>query len=185
MNKTQKSLNFATLCNSCSHQNCCTDSQEPILFENDLLKLNSIGKNTEEFLQTLSINGKEVKAIRKKQNSSECIFWSDSLKQCLIYEHRPFDCKAYPFDILKVDGKYHWIVYSCNEKSDWEWSEKYLQMLESDSSFNDILKNIDVFAQNTQRILPIESEKTSYKILREVKKSQSILHNFEKITKNE
>ena len=162
-------MSFEELCGSCKHKNCCTDSQEPILFENDLRKLNSIGKNTDNFLQTILVNGTNVKAIKKKQDSTECIFWDNSSSSCSIYNERPFDCKAYPFDILKVDGKYHWIVYSCNEDSDWKWSEDFLQMLESDDSFKDILKNIETFSNNTQRVLPLESSKTPYTILREVK----------------
>ena len=164
----QTSLSFEKLCGSCKHQNCCTNSQEPILFSNDVEKLNSIGKNTPNFLQTISVKGTSVKAIKKKQDSQECIFW-DNASGCSIYENRPFDCKAYPFDILKINGKYHWIVYSCNEESDWKWSEEYLKMLESEPSFENVLQNIDIFTNNTERILPLESKKTPYKILREVK----------------
>ena len=173
MGSNQKPMSFENLCGSCKHQNCCTNSQEPILFEVDLNKIASIGKNTPDFLQTISVGRRNVQAIKKKQNSSECIFWDKSTSSCSIYEQRPFDCKAYPFDILQIDGKYHWIVYSCNEDSDWTWSEEYLQMLESDDSFESILKNIEIFANNTERILPLESKKTPYKILREVK-TQSI-----------
>ena len=169
MSISSKSMSFEKLCSSCQHQNCCTDSQEPILFANDLFNLTSIGKDTEDFIQTISVNGTNIKAIRKKQDSSQCIFWDNSTSKCSIYENRPFDCKAYPFDILLVDGKYHWIVYSCNDDSDWQWSEEFLQALESDVSFKDVLNNIEIFANNTQRILPLESKKTPYKILREVR----------------
>ena len=71
--------------------------------------------------------------------------------------------------LLEIDGKFHWIVYVCNKESDWKWSESYLKMYESDVSFRDVLKNLEIFAINTKRILPIESKKTPYKILREVK----------------
>ena len=169
MSSSQKSVSFEKLCGSCPHQNCCTNSQEPILFQSDLKRLNFIGKNNDDYLQTINIKGTNVKAIRKKQDSSECIFWDNQSSKCSIYDSRPFDCKAYPFDILQIDGKYHWIVYSCNEESDWKWSEEYLTMLESDSSFKNILENIEIFTNNTERILPLESPKTSYTILREVK----------------
>ena len=160
-------VNFEELCNECPHQNCCTNSQEPILFENDISNLKSVGKFTEKYIQTISINNSPTKAIRKKENSSECIFWENS--KCTIYDHRPFDCKVYPFDILKIDGKFFWIVYSCNEDSSWGWSEDFLKMFESDKSFKGVLENLEIFAGNTERILPEESKKTPYQILREVK----------------
>ena len=88
---------------------------------------------------------------------------------CSIYENRPFDCRAYPCDICLIDGKYYWIVYSCNSDSDWQWSENYLQALEKDMELNKIFNDIETFANNTELILPHESEKTPYTILREVK----------------
>ena len=123
-------ISFEKLCGNCSHQNCCTNSAEPILFSHDLKKLEAIGKKNDQYLQEIKVDGKKVDAIKKKKDSSICVFWDEEKKHCSVYENRPFDCRAYPFDILLIDGKYHWIVYSCNTDSDWKWSEDFLQNLE-------------------------------------------------------
>ena len=159
---------FEKLCDNCSHQNCCTNSQEPLVFGQDFEDLKKIHKANENFLKQITIKGIKVNAIKRKENSKNCIFWDELGKKCSIYSERPFDCRAYPFDILLVDGKYHWIVYTCNPDSGWEGEESFLNMLENDRAFQDIIKNIEIFAANTERILPEESEKTPYKILREV-----------------
>lgn len=166
-------VSFRNLCGSCKHQGCCTNSAVPLVFPNDYNKLKSIGKSSKKFLKKIMINGQKVKAIKKKKNSSICHFWDETEEKCSIYKNRPFDCRAYPFDILLVNGKYHWIVYSCNPESNWEWSESYLQMLENDEGFSDILQNIDIFAGHTEMILPSESQKTSFKILRKVNHKRS------------
>ncbi len=160
--------NFKELCGNCSHQNCCTNSQEPLVFEHDYELLKKIGKANDDFIKKITINGNQVRALKRKENSTNCIFWDESGKKCSIYSERPFDCRAYPFDIILHDGKFHWIVYTCNDKSEWVGGENFLQMLENSDAFRDLLKNIEIFAANTQRILPEESKKTPYKILREV-----------------
>ncbi len=162
-------ISFKRLCESCQHQGCCTNSSVPLVFPSDLNALKSIGKSGEKYLQLVTIKDKKVFALKKKNNSNVCIFWDENKKMCSIYENRPFDCRAYPFDICLIDGKYHWIVYSCNPDSDWHWSENYLQALEKDMELNEIFSNIETFANNTELILPRESEKTPYTILREVK----------------
>ena len=123
--------------------------------------LDSIGKTTDEFLEDRNVYGKTVKAIKKKPNSTLCIFWDQDNKKCSIYKQRPFDCRSYPFDILQINEKYHWIVYSCNPQSNWQWAESYLQMLEQDVAFSEIMENIDVFSGNTSLVLPDESKKTT------------------------
>lgn len=161
-------VSFIQLCGNCSHQNCCTNSSEPLVFENELESLHEINKDGKQFIKKITIMGKSAKIIRKKDHSSECVFWDSEKKNCSVYDSRPFDCKAYPFDILKINEKYHWIVYSCNPDSDWKWAESYLDFLEKDKQFSELVKNIDIFSNNTQRVLPKESKKTPYQILRQV-----------------
>ena len=160
---------FSKLCDSCTHQSCCTNSAEPLVFENDFKRLESIGKTDERFLHTRDVKGKKIKAINKKNNSTQCIFWDEEKKNCSIYEQRPFDCRAYPFDVILINGKYHWIVYSCNPESSWQWVESYLEMFENDESFKEIKKNLKIFADNTELVLPDEEKKTPYIVLREVR----------------
>jgi len=81
----------------------------------------------------------------------------------------------YPFDILYVNNSYQWIVYSCNKDSDWSWSEDHLKSLENDDGFDELMKNLDVFSEHTKMILPSESEKTPYTILRKVNWNESLV----------
>ena len=121
-----------------------------------------------QYLTTVKINGRNIGAIKKKDNSTECVFWNGDLGGCSIYESRPIDCKLYPFDILLIGNEYCWIVYSCNEKSDWNWSENHLKELELDDGFDDLMKNIGYFSEHTTMVLPKESKKTPYTVLRKV-----------------
>jgi Fe-S-cluster containining protein len=127
-----------------------------------------IGKTSSEYLHDRNVNGVLIKAINKKPNSNLCVLWDEQEKKCSIYKQRPFDCRAYPFDILKINGKYHWIVYSCNPESNWEWANEYLTMLENDKAFPEVMEKIEIFSVNTGLILPTESQKTPYVVLREV-----------------
>jgi hypothetical protein len=169
MQKQSRSASFKKLCSSCNSQGCCTNSAVPLVFANDYENLKAKDKENNNFLKEIDIDGKKIKAVRKKKNSDICIFWDEFRNNCSIYENRPFDCKAYPFDICNIDGKYRWIVYSCNPHSNWDWSESFLQMLENDQGFYDIIQNMDTFAKHTKMILPSESKKTSYTVLREVR----------------
>ena len=162
-------ISFTKLCGSCQHQGCCTNSSVPLVFSEDFRSLASIGKSGKEYLQEVTIHNKKVPAVKKKNNSNVCVFWDESKKMCSVYENRPFDCRAYPFDIMFIEGKYHWIVYSCNPDSDWKWSEEYLEALEKDMESNNIFKDMETFAHNTELILPQESQKTPFTVLREVK----------------
>lgn len=160
---------FKKLCDNCLSQGCCTDSTVPLVFSTDFDALKTIGKEGEDYIQELDVKGRKVKALKKKPNSLNCVFWDEVKKRCTVYQQRPFDCRAYPFDILYVQGKFRWISYSCNPHSDWEWTEKHLETLERDMEEHQIFEEITTFADNTDLILPNESKKTPYVILREVK----------------
>lgn len=160
---------FTALCCSCKSQGCCTNSAVPLVFSSDLAELQSINKASDEFLHDRNVNGTIVKAVNKKKNSHQCVFWDQTNSKCSIYQHRPFDCRAYPFDILKINGKYHWIVYTCNPHSNWSWTEDYLTLLEKDRAFSEVMEKIEIFSGNTCIVLPSESKKTPYTILRQVK----------------
>lgn len=159
---------FETLCGKCDHKNCCTNSAVPLVFGKDLEKIKKNNPQYMQYLKTIEIGGQDVFAIKKKEGLSECIFWDGDADGCKIYESRPIDCRLYPFDILLVEYSYHWIVYSCNKNADWTWSETYLQALEMDDGFDDLMNNIDLFTEHTNMVLPTELEKTPYEILRKV-----------------
>lgn len=159
---------FDNLCGNCDHKNCCTDSAVPLVFSKDLDLIKKEIPNYEDYLKIVEINDTPVKAIRKKNDTNECVFWDGATGGCQIYESRPIDCRMYPFDIFYVNDAYHWIVYSCNEKSDWTWSETHLKSLEDYDGFDDLMTNAKLFSEHTNMILPNESEKTPYTILRKV-----------------
>lgn len=159
---------FGDLCDSCTHQNCCTDSAVPLVFSEELKKIKQIDPEYIKHIKTIKINNKHIVFIKKKENTTRCIYLNDETNRCTIYESRPMDCKMYPFDILFINNAYHWIVYSCNVESNWEWSEIYLQKLEKDVGFDEFMKNIDVFSEHTNMILSKESKKTPYVVLRQV-----------------
>jgi len=159
---------FGGLCDSCTHQNCCTDSAVPLVFSEELKKIKQIDPEYLKHIKRIKINNKHIVSIKKKENTTRCIYLNDETNRCTIYESRPMDCKMYPFDILFINNAYHWIAYSCNVESNWKWSESYLQKLEKDVGFDEFMKNIDVFAEHTNMILSKESKKTPYVVLRQV-----------------
>lgn len=158
---------FETLCDSCSHQNCCTNSAVPLVFSKDLENLKKINPDYMRHLKIVEIKDKQVYAIKKKPNLTECVFW-DATLGCMIYDSRPMDCRLYPFDILMINDSYYWIVYTCNEDSNWTWSETFLQAFENYDGFDDLMENLELFSEHTTMVLPTESKKTPYKVLRKV-----------------
>jgi len=164
----EKTTQFNGLCESCTHQSCCTSFASPILFPTDIERLKSIGKDGEKYTKDVIIGGKKVMTLRKKPNSNLCTFFDEKNKTCSIYNNRPFDCMMYPFDIFRINGKYHWVVYSCNPQSNWQWSEEYLKMLENSPQFIEVAKNIDIFANldeiNNLKVL----DELPYVVIREV-----------------
>ena len=155
------------LCDSCDHMSCCTGFDAPFLFDEDIKKLKDIKKASEEFIEEIRVADTTVKSLKKKKDSTNCVFWDSDSKNCTIYDHRPFDCKMFPFDIMKIDGEYRWIVFTCNINSDWEWSEKYLDKLEQDPSFDDIIKNMDIFHHTLETDFS-EDHPLPYVVLRKI-----------------
>jgi Fe-S-cluster containining protein len=139
------------------------------LYPSDLARLKNAGKSEDEFLKNIRINGTTIKTIKKKENSTTCTFWDEEKRLCSIYNNRPFDCKMFPFDIVWTDNEYRWIVYSCNLERDWKWTEQYLQKLESDPQFNEMMQNdeaIRLTSDNVEYLANIEEP--PYAILRKV-----------------
>lgn len=132
------------MCGSCK-TSCCTNVADPLLFPTDLDHLRQINKLNKDFVREVQLENKSIKTIRRTYNSDACIFWDGEKKMCTIYEHRPFDCKMFPFDIDYRNGAYHWIVYSCNPDSDWSWAESHLKHLEEDPQFHELIENIEFF----------------------------------------
>lgn len=131
------------LCDKCSHTSCCNNFVTPFITPTELKKIKKI--KDENFSEDFSINGMQVHALKKKPGTNECVFW-DKEHGCGIYQSRPFDCMLFPFDIYKINGVYTWVVYSCNLDSDWKWSEKILEKLESELISEDVVKHLDAYS---------------------------------------
>jgi Fe-S-cluster containining protein len=163
----QDKFSYGKLCDSCQHKSCCTDFAAPLLFPNDLDKLQRIEKSGNDFVKDIIIENKSIKTIKRKHNSNTCVFWDEGKKLCSIYEDRPFDCRMFPFDIDWVNNEYHWIVYSCNPNSDWSWCEQHLKKLEDDPQFVEVMKNIDFFRLTSKNYVDTSKE-PPYAVLRKV-----------------
>jgi drug/metabolite transporter (DMT)-like permease/Fe-S-cluster containining protein len=164
---------YKTLCGTCKTNSCCTSFSSPLLFPTDIEKLKAIGKYDDKYVKEIKIKEKTVKTIKKKKGSTQCVFWDSRNKNCSIYKNRPFDCMIYPFDIFPIDGKYFWVVYSCNPNSDWKWSESYLQTIENSKEFADILENIETYSHIDFELRNM-IDKIEYSVIREVNSSKII-----------
>jgi hypothetical protein len=51
---------------------------------------------------------------------------------CMIHGSKPVDCRLFPFDLLKLDGKHYWIVWKigCAIAEEVDRYEEYLQDME-------------------------------------------------------
>lgn len=167
----QDKFSYKNLCGSCNDKPCCSDFAAPMLFLDDLKKLNAIDKSNSCFVQEILIKDKPLKILKKKQNSNSCILWDEKQNFCSIYENRPFDCRMFPFDIDWVEGEFHWIVYSCNPNSDWSWTEQHLEKLESDPQFNEVMRHAEYFRMTSKDYVDVSTE-PPYSILRKVNWSE-------------
>lgn len=153
------------LCTSCKTMSCCTDFMPPFLTPKELALIQE-KTGFSEIYENLNLNGRDVHAIKAKPGTQECVFLS-SKQVCTIYDHRPFDCKIYPFDIYKINDEYTWIVYSCNPDSDWKWSEELLDKFEKTLLTHDIQDYIDAFS-NVERFENPNALDYEYAVLRKV-----------------
>ena len=158
---------MSDLCGNCQHQNCCTEFVESFVFPTDIPDLKKAVSNYQDYIEQTEIKGEKFTILKNKPNSSECSFW-DREKGCTIYQYRPFDCRMFPFDLYKIDGTWHWIVYNCNPNSDWTWTEKHLSDLERSPGFLGMIQHIEAFS-DTSKIAEHENDPGyEHTVLREV-----------------
>lgn len=153
---------MVNLCSTCT-KSCCTVVGGAIVLPHELEQLDSIQVNNNKFLTKSNIHGREIIQIKKKDNSTHCIFFDES-HGCKIYPDRPFDCKMFPFDLEVINGELYWIIYSCNPQSSWTWTEDFLQKLENDPTIKEN-KNLENYA-----IMPNKkTEELPHTVLRKVR----------------
>jgi hypothetical protein len=90
-----------------------------------------------------------------------CVFHQDS--RCQIYNARPFDCKIFPLDIIRIGFRFYWIGYSdfCEQTIDWEALLEFGEQLLATYG----QRFVQEFAQDANRS-PI---KHTYYIFKEIK----------------
>ena len=86
-------------CNKCS--NCCRHSGYVFLSENDIKQIATALNMTQDaftrkFCKSVIGSG-EVRISFIEQTSGDCVFYSQEIKGCGIYNSRPLQCKLYPF----------------------------------------------------------------------------------------
>jgi len=92
---------------------------------------------------------------------------------CSIHETRPFDCRFFPFDIIKIEGKYYWVIWvtGClitkNHRDDFE---EYLKENEE----NLIPKFIDFIDDYANFRVDEFKGKFDFEILRKIKFNKNI-----------
>lgn len=95
-----------TRCNDC----CRHDPGYVFLSAADINRLCdglglSIAELTVKYLREISIGGFKRVSLTEKENF-DCIFWEKG--GCLVYAHRPLQCKTYPFWPSSLAGKDSW-----------------------------------------------------------------------------
>ena len=157
---------WENLCDSCVSKSCCKSFIGANLLPKEFEKIkNATGDN--DFTKTVMFNKIPTLVIKNKKNIDECKFWDSRNQCCSIYEHRPFDCKLFPFDIHEIDGQYMWVINICNPDSDWSWAESMLESFENDPSFDELVSRLNSYSY------PESTKNNLYavKILRPIKYS--------------
>jgi len=95
-----------------SANNCCVrfrhrlgEVESPPLLrgEQEVISAHT-GLNVDVFADTSAVS---VLVVKRADNC--CYFYKNG--RCTIYSARPFDCKIFPFDIIKYRDQFCWIVY--------------------------------------------------------------------------
>ncbi len=137
--------NLREVCLSCKEKCCCRDNLGYPLF--------------------LTSKEREINGIN---TCNPCKFFNKK-GLCDIYDKRPFDCRFFPFDILKINGRFVWIFWKIKcpilDNGNKEEFKKYLQ----DHEQNLIPEFKEYLDDYSQFRLEEFLAKYQYEILREVK----------------
>lgn len=105
-----------SFCRTCTKADrCCTalgphsDLPAPILTRAEADRIRSrVGKQVRDFVTPVAESRTIVRLVTNADGS--CIF--HRVGRCTIYDVRPFDCKVFPLDILLINQRYCWVVYT-------------------------------------------------------------------------
>lgn len=65
-----------------------------------------------DFSSPLFITPEENKKLAGINTLHPCLFYENDL--CAVHEDRPVDCRLFPFDIIKDNNKFYWVVWKLN-----------------------------------------------------------------------
>ena len=119
-----------------------------------------------DFSNQLFLTREEKEKFPKLNTQHPCFYFSlENL--CKIHSDRPFDCRLYPFDIIKIGDKLYWIFWelNCPILKNKKNFEVYLQQHEKEiiPKFTEHLFNYAEF--RLEELLT----KYQFRVLREVK----------------
>lgn len=101
-----------SFCNSCVGRfDCCCNCNQidmPIILPSEAQKIESNSRQSIDSFANKKTNN--LYQMKRKDNKEEngCIFFANN--KCSIYDHRPIDCRLFPFDFKEIDGEY-WLIY--------------------------------------------------------------------------
>lgn len=137
--------------------------QSAFVTPRDLERIIAAGFDPNAVTEGKIFGGREIRVLKK--NSNGCIFLDEN-KRCSLYEGRPNDCFLFPFDILKIQGKYQWIIYDCRDEKQVSTSDMMVDFLEGTEEFKNLSKYIDEFSTYYD---PSIMGKFRYRVIREVR----------------
>jgi Fe-S-cluster containining protein len=96
-------------CTRCSR--CCRGSPGYVFLSRDDLRALAAGlgisarRILDRYCRTVAVNGLQRVSLRERPNY-DCIFWRT--RGCLVYAHRPLQCRSYPFWPANLAGAWSW-----------------------------------------------------------------------------
>jgi|SRR5947209_6082222 len=105
------------ICASCPpNKNCCSKVGEgaqvaaPFIMEHEASEIARATGLPKETFATTSATSSKIEALRTLNR--HCYFYDVQNGKCSIYDSRPFDCRLFPFDVMKTEeGRFYWIMY--------------------------------------------------------------------------
>jgi len=121
----------------------------------------------EEIAFPLFVTLEERKEHKKINTKKPCIFFNKN-ELCEIHSSRPYDCRFFPFELMKIKNKFYWIIWDIdcsitrNRRKNFE---EYLSEHET-NLIPRFLDNIENYAKFRVEEL---KRKYNYEILREAR----------------
>lgn len=130
----------------------------------DAARLEKNGFRISDIADERIVGGKRILVLKKVKGA--CIFWNRETQACSVYKDRPYDCFLFPFDILLLEGRYRWIMYTCDGDRTWCNPDRMLDIIEKTEQFKELSKYVHEYSLYFDKAI---MQKFGYKILREVR----------------